>query len=144
MQLVHWPDGFLQALHARGLRTFLIDNRDAGLSDKIEAPVPPVMPLLFQALLGQEVAAPYRLRDMADDTACVLDGLKDRDPRLVVISHEENAGVGAAIATGYKWTRANDVDVEALMAVDGQMDPDDLPSLLEPVASAATTTSKVG
>jgi glycosyltransferase involved in cell wall biosynthesis len=56
------------------------------------------------------------------------------DVRLVVISHERNRGVGAAIVTGYERAVADGVDVVAVMAGDNQMDPADLATLAAPVA----------
>jgi len=53
--------------------------------------------------------------------------------RLVFIKHSVNQGVGGAIATGYKWCRDHDIDVAVVMAGDAQMDPADLPALLDPV-----------
>jgi glycosyltransferase involved in cell wall biosynthesis len=56
------------------------------------------------------------------------------DQRLEVLRHEENRGVGAAIATGYARCRDLGVDVTCVMAADNQMDPDELASLVGPVA----------
>src|SRR4051812_42658085 len=59
------------------------------------------------------------------------------DPRVVVVIHRKNQGVGAAIVTGYKeaLTRTQaPCDAFVVMAGDGQMDPDDLPALVLPVA----------
>jgi glycosyltransferase involved in cell wall biosynthesis len=56
------------------------------------------------------------------------------DPRVEVIRHERNEGVGAAIVTGYKRALAEAVDVTAVMAADNQMDPNDLETLCLPVA----------
>lgn len=72
-----------------------------------------------------------------DATSERLDGLKSRHgDRLHVIRHAKNAGVGAAIVTGYK--AALKVQAEshlvAVMAGDAQMDPEDLPKLLKPCA----------
>jgi len=41
--------------------------------------------------------------------------------------------VGGAIASGYKWSRENLTDVAVVMAGDGQMDPSDMPNLLNAV-----------
>jgi glycosyltransferase involved in cell wall biosynthesis len=56
------------------------------------------------------------------------------DPRVEVISHERNEGVGAAIVTGYRHALDEGVDVTAVMAADNQMDPADLETLCAPVA----------
>jgi glycosyltransferase involved in cell wall biosynthesis len=50
-----------------------------------------------------------------------------------VIEHETNQGVGAAIATGCRHALLLGVDLTAVMAADGQMDPVDLPALLAPL-----------
>lgn len=52
---------------------------------------------------------------------------------VVLIEHLENGGVGAAIATGYKYCRDYQIDCTAVMAGDGQMDPAELDSICRPV-----------
>ena len=69
-----------------------------------------------------------------DNTVSVLTDLAQQSDRLVIIQHNKNQGVGGAIASGYKWARDNGVDIAVVMAGDGQMDPDELPKLIEPVA----------
>ena len=54
-------------------------------------------------------------------------------PRIHLIEHSVNQGVGGAIASGYKCCRDNGIDIAVVMAGDGQMDPKDLPALLDPV-----------
>ena len=56
------------------------------------------------------------------------------DPRLEVIVHDRNQGVGGAIATGYARCRELAVDVTCVMAADNQMDPDELATIVGPVA----------
>jgi glycosyltransferase involved in cell wall biosynthesis len=56
------------------------------------------------------------------------------DPRVEVIAHDRNRGVGAAIVTGYKRALAEGIDVACVMAADNQMDPADLELLASPVA----------
>ena len=60
----------------------------------------------------------------ADDTA--EQARATGDQRLEVLRHEENRGVGAAIATGYARCRDLGVDVTCVMAADNQMDPEEL------------------
>ena len=64
------------------------------------------------------------------------------DQRLEVLRHEENRGVGAAIATGYARCRELGVDVTCVMAADNQMDPDELASLVGPVARGEVEYAK--
>jgi len=61
---------------------------------------------------------------------------------IELVEHEINQGVGAAIATGYKWCRDNEIDIAVVMAGDAQMNPDDMPALLDPVASGFADYSK--
>ena len=56
------------------------------------------------------------------------------DPRVEVLAHDRNRGVGAAIVTGYKRALAEGIDVACVMAADNQMDPADLELLAGPVA----------
>jgi glycosyltransferase involved in cell wall biosynthesis len=63
-------------------------------------------------------------------------------PRLHLIKHTANQGVGGAIATGYEWSRDHDIDIAVVMAGDGQMDPHDLPALLDPVVNNQADYSK--
>jgi glycosyltransferase involved in cell wall biosynthesis len=66
-----------------------------------------------------------------DDTAQTVRAL--RDPRVLLLSHARNRGVGSALCTGYQRAMADGAEVIAVMAGDGQMHPDDLPALLAPV-----------
>ncbi len=56
---------------------------------------------------------------------------------LEVISHPKNRGVGAALATGYRRAYELGADVTAVMAGDAQMDPQDLPALVQAVVDGA-------
>ncbi len=66
-----------------------------------------------------------------DQTEAVVRALNE--PRLVLLSHPENRGVGAAIVSGYREALARDHDILVVMAGDDQMDPNDLPALLAPL-----------
>jgi glycosyltransferase involved in cell wall biosynthesis len=75
-----------------------------------------------------------------DGTAAAVEALQD--PRVDLVRHERNAGVGAAIVTGYKRARDQGIDVTAVMAADNQMDPDDLETLVAPVARGEVDYAK--
>jgi len=71
-----------------------------------------------------------------DKTSEVVQRLQadsDTADRLILIQHETNQGVGGAIVTGYQWARDQEIDIAVVMAGDAQMDPADLPALLDPV-----------
>ncbi|GAB3679303.1 hypothetical protein GCM10028857_00410 [Salinarchaeum chitinilyticum] len=64
------------------------------------------------------------------------------DRRVVPIRHEANRGVGGAIKTGYQRARADRIDVTVVMGGDGQMDPDWMPDLLDPVVDGRAAYAK--
>jgi glycosyltransferase involved in cell wall biosynthesis len=76
-----------------------------------------------------------------DDTAAIA--LAQPRP-LELIRHPTNRGVGASIVTGYQRVLAQvgGADVAVVMAGDGQMDPDDLPTLLDPIAEGRADYAK--
>ena len=55
--------------------------------------------------------------------------------RIVLLQHRDNQGVGAAITTGYQYAVEQEIDLAAVMAGDGQMDPEDLPRLIDPIVA---------
>lgn len=80
--------------------------------------------------------------DFIDDIIVVDDRSSDRtadearstgDPRVTVITHEINTGVGGAIVTGHRKALELGADVAVVMAGDAQMDPSYLPALLDPI-----------
>ena len=64
------------------------------------------------------------------------------DPRLEVIEHARNRGVGGAIASGYARCRELGIDVTCVMAADNQMDPEELAALVTPVARGEVDYAK--
>ena len=62
--------------------------------------------------------------------------------RLTVIKQPKNQGVGAAVTTGYRRSIELGFDVIALMAGDGQTDPNDLALIIDPVLSGKADYSK--
>ena len=82
----------------------------------------------------------------ADPTAATVGRSDDPTPpdagRVVPIRHEENRGVGGAIKTGYKRALADRMDVTVVMGGDGQMDPDYLTDLVNPIVSGYAEYTK--
>jgi glycosyltransferase involved in cell wall biosynthesis len=64
------------------------------------------------------------------------------DPRVQLIEHDRNRGVGASIVTGYERAVADRVDVTCVMAADNQMEAADLRSIVEPVARGEVEYAK--
>lgn len=88
-QLVHWPDGFVDALLGRRLHVVRFDNRDSGRSSRCSGGPSPD----FQAALrGDFSSAAYTLSDMAADAVGVLNGFG------IEAAHVVGASMGGAIA----------------------------------------------
>lgn len=68
-----------------------------------------------------------------DDTSGAVERIGD--PRVTLIRHEVNQGVGGAIITGHKAAMGLGSDVNVIMAGDAQMDPAFLPLLLDKVTA---------
>lgn len=64
------------------------------------------------------------------------------DPRVDLVRMGFNYGVGRAISRGYERAVELGADVVAVMAADDQMDPADLPGLLEPVVTGQADYTK--
>ncbi len=103
-----------------------------------------------EALLPQTLAG---IPDFVDRVYVVDDASRDAtperaraaaaaDPRIEVLVHERNRGVGAAIVSGYERAIADRIDVTCVMAADNQMDPADLEGLVGPVVRGEVDYAK--
>jgi len=99
-------------------------------------------------LIGTTIAS---MPELVDRVIVVDDASRDGtaaaaqtsgDPRVEVITHEQNQGVGAAILTGYRCAFEHGVDVTCVMAGDNQMDPADLEAIAGPVARGEVDYAK--
>lgn len=75
-----------------------------------------------------------------DATAAVARAVGD--PRVEIVRHAQNRGVGAALKTGYALALGRGADVVAVMAGDAQMHPDDLRAVVLPVAHGEADYAK--
>lgn len=83
--------------------------------------------------IGQEVATIYVVDDACPDGTASLIETLCQDPRVRVIRHQSNLGVGGAVMSGYRAALADTHDIVVKIDGDGQMDPADLPRLIHPI-----------
>jgi pimeloyl-ACP methyl ester carboxylesterase len=115
-QMILWPEGLCDMIAARGFRVVRFDNRDVGLSTKLDHLGVPAMPGTFlRAFVGLSVDAPYSLEDMAADTAQLFDVLSiDR-------AHVVGASMGGMIAQAMGYSQPHRLrSLVSLMSTTGQ------------------------
>lgn len=131
-QLVSFDEAFCLGFVDRGFHVVRFDNRDVGLSTKVDVDID-VMAAILAALAGGPAEAPYHLWDMADDAAALLDHLG------VERAHVLGVSMGGMIAQTIAIRHPAKVQtLTSIMSTTGDPDvgaprPDVLPILLEPV-----------
>jgi pimeloyl-ACP methyl ester carboxylesterase len=92
-QMTLWPQELVDALVERGFRVIRYDNRDIGLSHKMEgAKTPGIVKMMLLGKFGLKPKVPYTLADMAEDGIGLLDALGIQKAHIV------GASMGGMIA----------------------------------------------
>ena len=94
------------------------------------------------ARIGPEVATIFVVDDACPDGSGDFVTRNCRDPRVRVIRHEHNRGVGGAMITGYRAALDAGVDIVVKIDGDGQMDPTLISRIARPVATRQADYAK--
>lgn len=150
-QMVSWDEELCEGLVDRGFFVIRFDNRDVGLSTKIDADVN-VVETAMAAFAGEKVEAPYLLSNMAADAVSVLDDLD------ILKAHIVGASMGGMIAQTIAIEHPERVrSLTSIMSTTGDPDvgqpnPEILPLLLQApppdregaVANAVAVSTTIG
>ena len=86
-QMIHWPQGFIDGLVARGFHVVRFDNRDVGLSQKFDGTeVPALGDIMADVAAGKTPDVPYTVSDMGQDVIGLMDALRIHQAHLMGIS----------------------------------------------------------
>jgi pimeloyl-ACP methyl ester carboxylesterase len=85
-QLVAWPASFIAGLVDRGFKVITFDNRDIGLSTKIDAAPPTKLQSAMVSISRRFAKSAYLLSDMAKDAVGLLDALSIERAHVVGMS----------------------------------------------------------
>lgn len=92
--------------------------------------------------IGSEVWRIYVVDDACPDASGKFVAEHCFDPRVHVIYHEINQGVGAAVMTGYRAAIEEGAEVIVKIDGDGQMDPSLIPNFIEPILAGEADYTK--
>ncbi|MBI2902349.1 MAG: glycosyltransferase family 2 protein [Candidatus Methylomirabilis oxyfera] len=87
------------------------------------------------------VDAIYVVDDASPDETALRARAAD-DPRVRLLTHETNLGVGGAMVTGYRHALLQAIDICVKMDADDQMDPAYLADLIQPLVSGRADYAK--
>ena len=86
------------------------------------------------AAIPATVAAIYCVDDKSPDhTASMIEAVQQRDPRIRLLRHDVNQGVGGAMITGYRAAIKDGMRIMVKIDGDGQMSPSLIASFIKPI-----------
>ena len=94
------------------------------------------------AAIGAEVSTIYAIDDACPEQSGDRLAAACTDPRLRVLRHAANQGVGGATVTGYRAALADGADIVVKLDGDGQMDPRAIPRLVAPIVQGRADYAK--
>ncbi|MGB7421526.1 MAG: glycosyltransferase family 2 protein [Comamonas sp.] len=94
------------------------------------------------AAIGPEVETIYAVDDACPEGSGRFIEANNRDPRVRVLFHEQNQGVGGAVVTAYRAALAENMDVVVKIDGDGQMNPALIPKFIRPIARGKADYTK--
>ena len=137
-QMLHWGDTLVEGLLENGYRVVLLDNRDAGLSQKFyDLSAPPVWWMLLKDKVGLAGDPPYTLNDMAGDVVGLMDVLEIQ--RANIVGASMGGMIVQTLAAEYP---QRVISVTSIMSSSGAPGlPEAEPDALQALASAAGGSS---
>jgi proline iminopeptidase len=116
MQLTSWPQSLIDIFVQQGYYVIRFDNRDSGLSSKLDHLGKPNLIWAFiKDRLNLRIKAPYTLRDMANDALAVLDALAVDQAHVVGVSM---GGMIAQVLTDHESLRVK--SLTSIMSTSGR------------------------
>jgi dolichol-phosphate mannosyltransferase len=84
----------------------------------------------------------YAVDDCCPDKSGEYIKAHNKDPRVRILAHEKNEGVGGAVMTGYKAAIADAMFIAIKIDGDGQMNPMLIPDFIEPIINGEADYTK--
>ena len=94
------------------------------------------------ARMGPEVSRVFVVDDACPESTGDVVERECSDPRVIVLKHRENQGVGGAMVTGYRAALAEGADIVVKVDGDGQMDPAFIPQLIYGIVARSADYTK--
>jgi dolichol-phosphate mannosyltransferase len=92
--------------------------------------------------IGPEIWRIYVVDDMCPEGSGEFVSSRSTDPRVIVLTHKINYGVGGAVMTGYKRAIQDGADLIVKVDGDGQMDPALIASFVWPIINGQADYTK--